>query len=171
MSSISEDTKSSWMDVTNESVHTSDDIDIGDIEAINRDFVVVKRGYVHVHYYYIPMNKVEGWDGHVVWLKITENEVKRNYQRDRDPDPSNYYIQGHSYADAKPFTTSYFPEMPIIEAKGRTMPSITSIGKKTKAQALGAAAGQPTTTMHICALCDAAFKSEEELSDHVSAKY
>ena len=41
--SMRESTKSTWMDVTNESVHTSDDVDIGDIEAINRNFLVVKR--------------------------------------------------------------------------------------------------------------------------------
>jgi hypothetical protein len=159
------------MDVTNESVHTSDDEDIGDIEAINRDFIVVKRGYVHVHYYYIPMNKVEGWDGHVVWLKITEKEVKNNYQRDRSPDPTNYYIQGHSYADAKPFTTSYFPQMPIIEAKGRTMPSITSV-EKTRAEALGAKqTTQIHQVMHICPLCNAEFKSEDELTTHVTARH
>lgn len=81
MSSISESTNSSWMDVTNESVHTSDDKDIGDIEAISRDFIVIKQGFVNVRRYYIPMSKVEGWDGHVVWLKIPENEVKSNYQR------------------------------------------------------------------------------------------
>ena len=39
-----------WIDLINESVHTSDDIDIGDIHAINRDFVVVKRGFVNIHY-------------------------------------------------------------------------------------------------------------------------
>ena len=49
------------MDLINESVHTSDDIDIGDILAVSRDFVVVKRGFVNVHYYYVPISKVEGW--------------------------------------------------------------------------------------------------------------
>ena len=34
-----------WVDLLNESVHTSDDSDIGDIEAVNREFIVVKRGF------------------------------------------------------------------------------------------------------------------------------
>jgi hypothetical protein len=71
-----------WSELLNESVHTSDDQDIGDIEAVNREFVVVKRGFVNVHRYFIPADKVEGWDGNVVWLKITEDEVKRKYQKD-----------------------------------------------------------------------------------------
>ena len=31
-----------WKDLIDESVHTSDDIDIGDIEAVSKSFVVVK---------------------------------------------------------------------------------------------------------------------------------
>ena len=46
-------TKKTWITLIDESVHTSDDIDIGDIEAVSRDFVVVKRGFVNRHYYYI----------------------------------------------------------------------------------------------------------------------
>ena len=53
--------KREWISLINESVHTSDDIDIGDIYAISRNFVVIKRGFVNVHYYYIPIKYVEGW--------------------------------------------------------------------------------------------------------------
>ena len=73
--------KIGWIDLIDEPVHTTDDIDIGDIEAISRDFIVVKRGFVNVHYYYISITKVEGWDGSVLWLKIPENEIKGNYER------------------------------------------------------------------------------------------
>jgi hypothetical protein len=74
--------RKTWIGLIDESVHISDDIDIGDIDAVSRDFIVVKRGFVNVHYYYIPISKVEGWDGHVLWLKITEGEVIRNYESD-----------------------------------------------------------------------------------------
>ena len=60
--------KKTWIGLIDESVHTSDDVDIGDIDAVSRDFVVVKRGFVNVHYYYIPLNKVEGWE---ILCKIT----------------------------------------------------------------------------------------------------
>ena len=73
--------KKMWIELINESVHTSDDVDIGDIDAVSRDFVVIKRGFVNVHYYYIPIDKVEGWDNNVLWLKIKEEEVKRKYER------------------------------------------------------------------------------------------
>jgi hypothetical protein len=34
---------SSWTDLISESVHTRDDQDIGDIEAVSRNFIVVKK--------------------------------------------------------------------------------------------------------------------------------
>src|SRR5919109_5537755 len=90
-SDTARDSALDWIRLLNESVHTIDDQDIGDIEAVNREFVVVKRGFVNVHRYFIPADKVEGWDGHVVWLKITEDEVKRKYQKDDAiPDPTRY---------------------------------------------------------------------------------
>ena len=48
---------------------------------MSRDFVVIKRGIVNVHHYYIPITKVEAWDSNVLWLKITEKEVKENFER------------------------------------------------------------------------------------------
>ena len=77
------------MALINESVHTSDNADIGDIHSVTRDVIVVKRGFMNVHYYYIPISQVEGWDGHVVWLKIKEDEVKAKYTRQADLDYSS----------------------------------------------------------------------------------
>jgi hypothetical protein len=87
--------KGKWMDLINESVHTVDDVDIGDIDAVNVDLIVVKRGFVNIHYYYIPIHQVEGWDGHLLWLKITEADVKSKYERDIVPDPFRYYAKDY----------------------------------------------------------------------------
>ena len=82
-----------WFSIINELVHTVDDVDICDIEALSKNFVVVKRGFINVHYYYIPVNRVEGWDGSVLWLKSTESQVRENYERNVEPDPFIYYVR------------------------------------------------------------------------------
>ena len=147
------------MDITNESVHTSDDRDIGDIEAISKDLIVVKHGFVKVHRYYIPVSKVEGWDGHVVWLKIKEDEVKKKYERDRTPDPNNFYVQGYPYTSTDKYTSAYFPKMQIIPEKGQATTY----------------AIPPTSTEDIssykCFLCDATFGSDRDLGSHISTKH
>jgi hypothetical protein len=40
----SPDKTKSWTDLINEYVHTNDDVDLGDVEAVNSNFIVVKRG-------------------------------------------------------------------------------------------------------------------------------
>ena len=145
--------KVGWIDIIDKSVHTSDDIDIGDIDAVNHDFVVVKRGFVNIHYYYIPIKKVEGWDGNVLWLKVTEEDVKRNYERDTFPDPARYFV--------KDYPTSYsttYPELAVIIPR-YTKPVYTG----------GIQPEQPV--VFRCDLCHAPFRSEDELATHVASKH
>ena len=142
--------KKGWIDLINESVHTSDDVDIGDVDAVSRDFIVVKRGLVNVHYYYIPMGKVEGWDGHVVWLKVPEEYVKRNYERDIHPDPSRYYIKDF------PGYTAVYPEVEVIMPK-YSRPVYTT--KDTTPEKY---------REYFCELCQRKFDTEDDLSQHVN---
>jgi hypothetical protein len=146
--------KKSWIDIIDESVHTRDDVDIGDIDAVNRDFLVVKRGFVNVHYYYIPLSKVEGWDGNVLWLKITEDEVKRNYERNMVPEPQRYFVKDN------PGYVAAYPELPVIAPEYNTMPVYTAMSQAEQ---------QPVVLK--CDLCETTFRSEDELSAHVSSKH
>jgi len=140
-----------WIDLIDESVHSSDDIDIGDIEAVNRNFIVVKRGFVNIHYYYIPVIAVEGWDGHVLWLKPTENYIKEKYERNRTPDPNFYYVKDYPY-----YSTTYLP-LPLAPSK-YLLPSYRTVAKL-----------DPNfPRFYRCDLCDESFKSENDLSNHVS---
>ena len=135
----------------NESVHTSDDHDIGDIEAVSRDFIVVKRGFVNVHRYYIPVSKVEGWDGDVLWLRLTEDEVKKNYERNIYPDPYRYYVKDYPY-----YGETYSPFLTIPR---RYEPPIYS----------GATA--PTKFIYKCDICDKEFPTAEDFGSHVRAEH
>ena len=101
--------KRDWLSLINESVHTSDDVDIGEIYTVSRNFIVVKRGFVNIHYYYIPVIRVEGWDGDVLWLKVTEKEVREKYERNTSPDPKQYYVNEFPY-----YTAAYYYPLPLI---------------------------------------------------------
>lgn len=140
--------KGKWIDLINEPVHTVDDIDIGDIDAVNIDFIVVKRGFVNVHYYYIPIHRVEGWDGHVMRLKL-ESEAKSKYEKDIVPDPSGYYVKDYPY-----YAATNYPELLIIQPRHKrpvfTAPSTSDM-----------------PAVYKCDLCDTTVQSGEELSKHV----
>lgn len=146
-----------FIDMINESVHTSDDIDIGDVYAVNRHFIVVKRGFVNIHYYYIPINKVEGWDGNIIWLKINEDEVKGKYEIDKVPDLYRYYVKDYSY-----YTFDYYPVLP-------TIPSRLVIPSSYKgATTTNTVAADENSNKIQCDLCNNRFGTEDELSNHIS---
>jgi hypothetical protein len=104
---VTSDDPASWTDLISESVHTSEDQDIGDIEAINSNFIVVKGGLVDVHRYYVSLNKVEGWDGWAVLLKLPQEQVKGNYERDTAPDLHVYYFSSPPTTDASTIRDFY----------------------------------------------------------------
>ena len=154
-----EEKKKTWIGLIDESVHTSDDMDIGDIDAVSRDFIVVKRGIVNVHYYYIPISKVEGWDGHVLWLKITEKEVIGKYERDVTPDPARYYVKGYSA-----YSATYYPELTMIPSR-YIRPVYSGIGTVTSTKTIPSS---DVPHIHKCDICGKSdFKTEDELSNHV----
>lgn len=148
--------KIGWSGVLNKSVHTSDDEDIGDVYAFSRDFVVVKRGLINkIHYYYIPIKKVEGWDGNVLWLKATEEQVKGDYERNRKPDPLRYHLK-----DYPVYSGATYPELEIIPPKHETVMYTNTPDT-----------GGEDPIVFACDLCDSRFRSQDELSSHVAANH
>jgi hypothetical protein len=152
--SNSENKDTDWISLINESVHTKDDEDIGDICAVSRNFVVVKRGLVNVHYYYIPVKKVEGWDGDVLWLKVTENELKEKYERNTSPDPKQYYVNEFPY-----YTAAYYYPLPLIPRRRLALGNIPNDKRSLPLEEV--------SWLFTCNLCNQSFKSEDELDKHM----
>lgn len=143
--------KSNYIGLVNESVHTSDDQDIGDVFAINNHFLVVKRGYIRVHYYYIPLSHVEGWDGLILWLLITEDEVKK-YDRTTFPHPFRYYVKDYPYERTPPVV----PKFDLIPSKIRT--TSEEFGTKIEEE----------IDIYECDLCEDILKNEEDYDKHIN---
>ncbi|PWU78700.1 MAG: hypothetical protein DLM72_21245 [Candidatus Nitrosopolaris wilkensis] len=148
--------KKHWIDLIGESSHTSDDKNLGEIEGVGTDFVVVRKAFlaVHFHYYYIPFDRVEGWDGSVAWLRIPKEEVERDYAKHEAPDPTKYYVKDRPGI----YPPTSYPEVIMIESRNKK-PVIIA----------------PTTPgidpTYKCDLCDISLKTEDELSNHVKAEH
>ena len=152
---------SSWTDLIGESVHTSDDQDIGDIEAVSRNFIVVKKGLVKIHRYYIPLHRVEGWDGKVVWLKIPEEATKTRYERDVSPDPHSYHYSSAPTVD--PST--------VVERFQINMPKIPPRALDERPFVVAQEPSENEERVFLCSLCNASFRNDHELSSHVESKH
>jgi hypothetical protein len=143
--------KRSWIELMDEPVYASDDINIGNIIAVSRDFIVVKRGLKDIYYYYIPITKVQGWDGNVLWLKISEVEVVMKFQRDEaKPHPSKYYMKDYPRR-----SSSSYPRLEIFRPR-YTQPSDSEVNI------------QKAANLYECDLCgESNIKTEDDLSEHV----
>jgi hypothetical protein len=152
---------SSWTDLISESVHTSDDQVIGDIEAVSRNFIVVKKGLVNVHRYYIPLHRVEGWDGKVAWLKLPEDIIKTKYERDPEPDPHNYHYSSAPMIDASDNVRRFQINIPKIPRRAQEERPFVASQKNSEYD----------ERVFVCNLCSAAFQTEDELSKHVESTH
>jgi hypothetical protein len=147
----------SWTDLIHESVHTSDDEDLGDIEAVSRNFVVVRKGLARVRRFYVPLTKVKGWDGRAVWLKVSEKEARENYEKDRRPDPHVYHFSSAQPTDTRTMVRNFQINMPKID------PTYD----EDKPFVITHESLQEQHNRYGCDLCEEAFRSEGELDDHV----
>lgn len=150
MSVSTDPEKPNYIGLINEAVCTSDEKDIGDIYAINKFFLVVKEGFFNTHFYYIPLEKVDGWDGYALWIKISKDEISK-YERDVFPDSTRYYVKGVHYESFPP----YVPQPERIPRRYRGPNFDSNIGKNE------------SEVKYLCDLCNQKFDKEEGLSDHI----
>ena len=100
--------KLTWLDLLGRTAVSSDGRDLGKVEAINSEFVVIKKGMTGVIRYWVPA-KVLKQDGGVAGdgklrFVLTKAQMQR-YKKDDIPNPSNFATLGSS--------TSYMAYPPI----------------------------------------------------------
>jgi hypothetical protein len=76
-----------WEEVIHKRVRTTDNIDIGDIETVGNDFIVVREGDVKIHHYYIPKSYINNYDGSSLWIDAPSGLVSGKFEREAEPTP------------------------------------------------------------------------------------
>ena len=51
--------------------------DLGEVQEISGEYIITQRGNVDKDRFYIPKNLLERFDGHTVYLRVTEEEAKQ----------------------------------------------------------------------------------------------
>jgi uncharacterized protein (TIGR02271 family) len=67
-----------------------DDYDLGEVKEIGPDYVVTQRGSIIGKRFYIPKYLVEGFDGKVVWFKVSGAEAENYFTRESPPSVEEY---------------------------------------------------------------------------------
>jgi hypothetical protein len=74
-----------WEEVIHKHVMTSDNIDMGDVDKVGNEFIVVREGVVKVHMYYIPKQYISNYDGSSLYLTVPSGLTSAKFERESEP--------------------------------------------------------------------------------------
>ena len=71
----------SWDEALKKYARGIGDYDLGEVDEVQSDVVVTKKGIVDKDKFYLPKNLAERYDGHKIWFKISKEDAQQ-YGRD-----------------------------------------------------------------------------------------
>jgi hypothetical protein len=74
-----------WSDIIHKRVRTTDDVDMGYIERIGNEFIVVREGTADAHIYYVPKTYIRDYDGQELTVDAPGGLVRAKFERDGEP--------------------------------------------------------------------------------------
>jgi hypothetical protein len=83
-----------WEEVIHKRVKTTDDVDIGDVEKVGNEFIVVREGVAKVHIYYIPKPYITNYDGSSLYISAPSGLVSAKFERETEPTPEEIRTLG-----------------------------------------------------------------------------
>ena len=78
-----------WSDVIKKEARGSNDEDLGEVQEVGENYVLVQRGMINKDKFYIPRDLVESYDGEVLRFSITEEDAKSRFLGDYPPSSSS----------------------------------------------------------------------------------
>jgi hypothetical protein len=76
-----------WEEVIHKHVRTTDNVDIGDVERVGNEFIVVRQGVAKVRIYYIPKVYINNYDGSSLYIDVPSRLVSAKFERETEPTP------------------------------------------------------------------------------------
>jgi len=70
-----------WDEVLKKESRGLGDYDLGEVDEVQSDVIVTKKGIVDKDKFYLPKNLAERYDGHKIWFKISKEDAQQ-YRRD-----------------------------------------------------------------------------------------
>ena len=71
----------SWDEALKKEARGIGDYDLGEVDEVQSDVIVTKKGIVDKDKFYLPKNLAERYYGHKIWFKISKEDAQQ-YRRD-----------------------------------------------------------------------------------------
>ena len=69
-----------WNDVIKREARGINDEDLGKVQDIQGNYVLIKRGIIKKEQFYLPKNQAESYDGIVLKFRVAESDLKTRYK-------------------------------------------------------------------------------------------
>jgi stress response protein YsnF len=83
-----------WDDVIKKEARGINDEDLGEVQEVTQDYVLVKKGVINKEKLYIPRDLAIGFNGTILIFNITAEEAKNKFLRDSEPVVSQSQVIG-----------------------------------------------------------------------------
>jgi hypothetical protein len=90
-----------WEEVIHKHVRASDNEDIGDVERVGNEFIVVRQGVASIHLYYIPKSYITRYDGSSLYVTVPSRLISAKFERDTEPTPEEIRMLAEEDASRK----------------------------------------------------------------------
>lgn len=70
-----------WDEIVKKEARGKNDYDLGEVQDVQPEIIVTKKGIVDKDKFYLPKMLVERYDGHKVFFSITKEDAE-NYRKD-----------------------------------------------------------------------------------------
>jgi uncharacterized protein (TIGR02271 family) len=74
-----------WYDVTKKEARGSNDEDLGEVQEVSQNYVLVQRGILNKEKFYIPRDLAESYDGTLLRFRISKEDAETRFLRDSPP--------------------------------------------------------------------------------------
>ena len=78
-----------WEQLKGKKVKTNDDQDVGEIKEVAQNYIRLEKGIVNKDKLWIPKYLADAYDGKVLWLIISSEDLTKGYIRTRHSHPKN----------------------------------------------------------------------------------
>ena len=69
-----------WADVIDKDARGMGGYDLGEVQSVNSDKVITKKGLIEGDNFVLPKSLVDRYDGRVLWFRITQEQAQQYRQ-------------------------------------------------------------------------------------------
>jgi uncharacterized protein (TIGR02271 family) len=85
-----------WTDIMKKEARGINNEDLGEVQEVTQDYVLVEKGVINKEKFYIPRDLAVGYNGTILIFSISEEEAKKRCLRDSPPVFSQSQIAGEA---------------------------------------------------------------------------